>query len=188
MNQGLIPFRYAKALYKVALDRNCADELYRLMGRLADGFASQPSLQEVMCNPFIKTAEKKQLILTAAGLTDPQARESAAASTLDDFIALLDRNKRIAFFRDTVLAYIAIYRKACNISTVRVTSAAPLAPEASQRLRKLIADHKKGATIEYSETVDPDLLGGFIVTIDNERLDASIQNELKQLRLKLLSH
>ena len=158
------------------------------MGKLAANFASQPSLQEAMCNPFIKTEQKKQLILTAAGLGATDSTTSDAASTLNDFIALLDRNKRIAFFRDAVLAYIAIYRKACNISTVKVTSAAPLSPDASERLRKLIADHRQGATIEYSESVDPELLGGFIVTIDNERLDASIQNELKQLRLKLLSH
>ena len=34
---------------------------------------------------------------------------------------------------------------------------------------------------------DPDIIGGFTVDIDNERLDASVKNELKQLRLKLLS-
>ncbi|MDE6831528.1 MAG: ATP synthase F1 subunit delta [Muribaculaceae bacterium] len=188
MNQGLIPYRYAKALYKVALERNCTKELYQLMGKLAANFASTPSLQEAMCNPFIKTEQKKQLILTAAGIDNNVADDSVATATLNDFITLIDRNKRIAFFRDAVLAYIAIYRKECNISTVKVTSAAPLTPEASERLRKLIAAHKKGATHETSETVDPEILGGFIVNIDNERLDASIQNELKQLRLKLLSH
>lgn len=185
MDQGLIPHRYAKALYKVAVERDCAGELYVIMTTLADSFASQPLLQEVMCNPYVKVAEKRQLIFTACGLSKP---DSDAAETLDNFITLLDQNKRIAFFRETVLAYIDIYRKACNISTVTVTSAAKLAPDASERLRKLIASRKPGATIEYKEIVDPELLGGFIVAIDNESLDASIRNELKQLRLKMLSH
>lgn len=186
MNQGLIPYRYAKALYKVALERNCTRELYKLMGTLAANFASQPQLQEVMSNPFIKNDQKSQLLMTAAEANAAEA--SQATATFADFIKLLEHNKRIAFIREIVLAYIAIYRKACNISTVNVTSAAPLSPQATERLRKLIADHKKGATIEYTESIDPNLLGGFVVTIDNERLDASIQNELKQLRLKLLSH
>ena len=40
--------------------------------------------------------------------------------------------------------------------------------------------------MEYVSRVDPDLIGGFTVSIDNERLDASVRNELKQLRLNLL--
>ena len=96
MNQGLIPHRYAKALYKVALDRNCAAELYVLMGRLADSFASEPSLQEVMCNPFVGATEKRALIMTASGLGDKA--DDTAAATLADFVTLLERNKRIAFF------------------------------------------------------------------------------------------
>ena len=41
--------------------------------------------------------------------------------------------------------------------------------------------------MEYNHRIDPDLIGGFVVNIDNEKLDASVANELKQLRLKLLS-
>lgn len=186
MDQGLIPHRYAKALYKVAVERNCAKDLYVVMTTLAESFAANPTLQEVMCNPYVKAVEKRSLIFTAAGIKETASGE--LPHTLGDFITLLERNKRISFFRDTVLAYIAIYRKACNISTVTVTSAAPLTAEASGRLRRLIAAHKPGATIEYKETVNPDLLGGFMIAIDNERLDASIQNELKQLRLTMLSH
>lgn len=40
--------------------------------------------------------------------------------------------------------------------------------------------------MEYSSIVDPDIIGGFIVAIDNDRLDASIATELKQLKLNLL--
>ena len=41
--------------------------------------------------------------------------------------------------------------------------------------------------MEYSSRVDRELIGGFVVNIGSERLDASISNELKQLRLNLLS-
>ncbi len=40
--------------------------------------------------------------------------------------------------------------------------------------------------MEYSSRVNPDLIGGFTVTIDNRKLDASVSNELKQLRVSLL--
>ena len=41
-------------------------------------------------------------------------------------------------------------------------------------------------TLEISQTIDPSLIGGFTVKIDDYLLDASVSNELKQLRLNLL--
>lgn len=186
MDQGLIPQRYARALYKVALERKCTEPLYELMKRIADAFAAQPQLGHVIENPYVAAERKQQLLLTAAGIEATD--KTPAAETLVDFIKLLQQNKRIEFTRDAAIAYIAIYRKACNISTVKVTSASPLEATASEKIKKIIAVRNPQGVLEYEETVDPDLIGGFTITIDNERLDASIKNELKQLRLKLLSH
>ncbi|MDE7386138.1 MAG: ATP synthase F1 subunit delta [Muribaculaceae bacterium] len=189
MNQGLIPQRYAKALYKVALERGCTAQLYELMKRLENSFCENVDLERVMENPFVDAARKEALLLTAAGADAADAADTkGAVATFTDFVRLLERNKRVEFVRGAALAYIALYRKECNISTVTVTSATPLDPKASERLRELIGKHLNGATVEYREQVDPDLIGGFTVAIDNRRLDASIKNELKQLRLKLLSH
>ena len=54
------------------------------------------------------------------------------------------------------------------------------------RLKKLIASHLGGGTMEYTFKVNPDLIGGFTVTIGSEKLDTSVKNQLKQLHLKLL--
>ena len=189
MNQGLIPQRYAKALYKVALERGCAGQLYELMKTLENSFSANADLERVMENPFVEAARKQALLLTAAGAAYSDAAEpQGAVATFVDFVKLLERNKRIEFVRGAALAYIALYRKECNISTVTVTSASPLDDKASARLKELVSRQLNGATVEFKEQVDPDLIGGFTVAIDNRRLDASIKNELKQLRLKLLSH
>ena len=45
MNQGLIPSRYAKALYKFAVEKGKADRVYVLMKNLEAAFAAQPRLQ-----------------------------------------------------------------------------------------------------------------------------------------------
>ena len=69
---------------------------------------------------------------------------------------------------------------------MEVVTAAPLAGAEEQRIKDIIAAHIPGKTMEYAARVNADIIGGFIVTIDNERLDASISNELKQLRLNLI--
>ncbi len=186
MDQGLIPQRYARALYKVALERKCTQPLYDIMKRMAESFAAQPDLGHVIENPYVDAERKQSLLLTAAGIS-PDDKDTAV-DTLVDFIKLLSRNKRIEFVRECAIAYIALYRKECNISTVKVTSAAPLTAEASEKIRKIVSDRNPDGVLEYEEIVDPELIGGFTILIDNTLLDASIKNELKQLRLKLLSH
>ena len=95
-------------------------------------------------------------------------------------------NNRLSAIRSIALAYLTIYRKANNIYLVEVVSAAPMDKADQARLQNLIEKHLNGGSMEYSQRVDSQLIGGFVVNVDSERLDASVQNELKQLRLNLL--
>ncbi len=180
MDQGLIPHRYAKALYKFACERGSAERAYQLMQALSAAFVTEPGLDAAVTNPFVANDDKVRLLTTAAGAT-------AADTAFTDFLKLLIDNRRIDMIRLMAIAYEDLYRKDNNIYRINVASAAPLAPETEQRLRKLVQKHLGDAKMEYNTSVDPDLIGGFVVNIDSERLDASVKNELKQLRQSLLS-
>ncbi len=180
MNEGLIPHRYAKALYKVAVERGEDRALYDLCGRLADAFAEEPTIQQTVANPFVSDADKLKLLMTAAGATDKD-------HTYCDFLKLLADNRRIDFAGAVARDYRAIYRCQNNIYRVDVVSAAKLDPSEEERLKKLIEDRLDGGKMEYTSSVDSSLIGGFTVNIDNRRLDASVKNQLKQLRLALIN-
>ncbi|MEZ3590917.1 MAG: ATP synthase F1 subunit delta [Muribaculaceae bacterium] len=180
MNEGLIPRRYAKAVYEFALDKGKARQMYELMQRMAAAFAAEPSLQEAMSNPFVPDTDKRMLLTTAAGASKGDA-------LFADTLRLLVVNKRLDFARDIALAYLDLYRKANHIYRVDITSAAPLSDAEMKRLHDLVERHLKSGKAEFTDKVDPALIGGFVIDIDSERLDASVSNELKQLRLKLLS-
>lgn len=234
MNDGLIPRRYAKALYKFALEKGADKGLYRVMGTLGQSFADNQQLGELIANPFVGDDRKIALLNTAAGLgsapaapakpsstpsstpstsSKPAAKANAevdqkASSTsvkssstpagisdadeakvsevINDFLKLLRTNKRLDMAGAIARAYCDCYRRENHIYRVKVISAAKLDSADEQRLQKMILSHLGGAKMEYSSGVDPDLIGGFTVDIDNERLDASVKNELKQLRLQLL--
>ena len=179
MNEGLIPRRYAKALYEVALERKQDEQMLGLMQTLANSFEANPGLKEVVANPFVSDQEKDKLLTTAAGAT-------AQDKTFADFLKLLAENRRIDLIQEIAISYLGIYRKEHNIRRVQVVSAAPLDPEVEKRIKDIITAHLNGGTMDFSTSIDPDLIGGFVVNIDNERLDASLRNELKELRLSLL--
>ncbi len=67
MDNGLIPYRYAKALYKYTQEKGKTEEVYNLMKRVIASFEANPRLQKVLANPFVKSADKEKLLLSAAG-------------------------------------------------------------------------------------------------------------------------
>lgn len=179
MDNGLIPQRYAKALYKYALEHGNTEKLYELVKTVIESFKSNPDLQKVLSNPFIKNEDKERLLLSAAG-----------DETNDDynrFVKLIIDQKRVDYAYAMMLAYRDMYRKENHISQAKITTASPLGEDQMKKLRKLVADSFKGDTLEFSEEVNPALIGGFIIDVDSVRMDASLSNELEQLRQTLLS-
>lgn len=67
MVSGLIPHRYAKALYKFAMESNKASEVYEEMKRVVESFQSNPELEKVLSNPYVDSTDKEKVLLSAAG-------------------------------------------------------------------------------------------------------------------------
>lgn len=177
MDKGLLPRRYAKALYKYALEKGLTADVYSLMQNLCVAFDTNHELKTVIGNPFVPVKDKEELLMTACG---------EKSAVMSDFIRLLALNNRLDIVRAAAIAYTEIYRKENNIHQVEITSAAPLSEADRKRITDMIEKHIGNATAEYEYSVNPDLIGGFTVTIDNERLDASVRNELEMLRKQLI--
>lgn len=185
MNEGLIPKRYAKALYKFACEKGVDAGIYNLMGTLGRSFIDNPDLAATVANPFVDDDTKRKLLVTAAAATDDSVKKPVA-DAYRDFLLLLSENKRLDLIQHIALAYTELYRKEHKIYRVGIVSAMPLDDKETARLKSIVEPHLNGGSAEYSFATDSSLIGGFTVDIDNERLDASVKNELKQLRLKLL--
>ena len=178
MDNGLIPHRYAKALYKYAEETGKTKELYELTKQVIASFESNPSLQKTLSNPFVSTADKEKLLLSAAG---PEAD-----SAYERFVKLILGHERADFAYAMMLAYRDIYRRVNHISRAVITTASKLDDSLMKQLRDIVENSFKGSTIEFSEFVNPDLIGGFVIDVDSVRMDASVSNELEQLRQTLL--
>ena len=177
MISGLIPHRYAKALYKFALESNSAEKVYVEMKNVIASFRQNPDLGKVLANPFAKPEDKRSLLLAAAG---------KSGEDYSRFVTLIIDHKREEFALLMAYAYRDIYRLENNISQVKITTAVELPDAEIEKLRDVVGRAFKNSTFEYEYAVDPDLIGGFVIDVDSTRMDASISNELEQLRLNLL--
>lgn len=179
MISGLIPHRYAKALYKYALETKSTKEVYEEMKTVVECFRSDATLQKTLANPFVKPEDKHKLLMTTAG--------SKPDGTFGRFVTLVLDHKREDMFQLMAYAYRDIYRKENNISQVRTTTAVPMADAEMDKLRKVVQKSFPNTTFEYSHVVDPDIIGGFVIDVDSTRMDASMSGELEQLRQNLLT-
>jgi len=173
MNTGIIPKRYAKALFSFAQDKGAEETVYKEMSTLAQSFASHLSLKSVLDNPVMRSKEKQKLICTAAG--------TQVSDVFVRFINLVLSQKREVHLQSIALMYLDIYRKAKLISIGTLVTASPLGAETEERMKKMLMKDKKG-TLEFKTSVDPELLGGFVFGIDTYRLDASIATQLKRVK------
>lgn len=181
MDQGLIPRRYAKALHMFALEKGTDKRVYELLKQMATAMQQQPQLCNVLANPYVSAKDKTDLLATAAGAGKDD-------TTFADFTALLLKNRRVEFARHIALSYLDIFRNANNLYLVDITTAVELDSSETEKLHSVVQKHLGYATAEYSHHVDPQLIGGFVININSERLDASVSNELKQLRFRLLAN
>jgi len=179
MNDSLIPQRYAKALYKLALGKGTTKEVYDEMKLLSESFARNPELQKVISNPFVSRTDKESLLEKAVGDT--------VDSDYRAFIKLVLDHHRDDYVYLMALAYQNIYREANKISTVEITSASKLEESQLDKIKRMIEKGFPGRTFEYTQCVNPEIIGGFVIDVDSVRMDASVSNEIEQLRQKLLS-
>ncbi|MDE5774290.1 MAG: ATP synthase F1 subunit delta [Muribaculaceae bacterium] len=179
MDNGLIPRRYAKALYKFADAHGNTREVYDEMKDVISAFTANPGLQKVLGNPFVSKEDKAQLLKSAAG-------ENVENDYLG-FVKLILEQHREDYAYRMALAYRDIYRDINRISQVRITTAVKLGEDELKRIKQMIEAAFPDRKLEYTYNVEPAVIGGFIIDVDDSRMDASLSNELEQLRLNLIN-
>lgn len=179
MVSGLIPHRYAKALYKFALESNSTGKVYEEMKRVADSFQQNADLEKVLSNPYVDSKDKEKVLLAAAG--------EKPGEDYRRFVKLILDHKREEFAYLMALAYRDIYRRENKISQVLITTAAELPEAEMKKLKEVVEKSFKDTTFEFATAIDPQIIGGFVIDVDSTRMDASVSGELAQLRQNLLS-
>lgn len=178
MNEGLISSRYARALLKYAREHGVEERVYDEVRILEQSFETHPALQKALINPVLSAKEKDSLLATAAG-------EKPSEEFLR-FVHLVTGNRREEFIRPIGLMYQKFYRASKGISQVRIITAIEIDANTLGKIKDLIRQ-KVNDTVEFVYEVDPSIIGGFVLKVDSMQLDASVDSELKQLRLKLLN-
>ena len=172
MNESKISVRYAKALFQLAVEKDLLDEVYEDMHFISE-VCKHEQLVEVLDSPIIIPSKKKAIL---HGILDNNV-ESITLSLVD----LLITNGREEFlpavsrvFRSETLRY-------RGITDTTLITAVPVNDKIRQQITDLVTSAFK-TSVELKEIVDDEIVGGFILKVDDNYIDASVRNKLRKIR------
>ncbi|MFM7402839.1 MAG: F0F1 ATP synthase subunit delta [Erythrobacter sp.] len=165
--------RYGSALLDLAAESGSVTAVETDLETLGAALTDSGDLADLVSNPQLGRDIQGKAIAAVA-----QSLKLAPLTT--NFLGVLAANRRLTKLPAIVAAFKAIAAAQRGEVTATVTSAHPLSDDQIAALKtKLTA--REGRTVMLTAKVDPDLLGGLVVTIGSQRIDASIRTRLNSL-------
>ena len=163
---------YAEALFEVAKDKDDLDRVRDELAQFADALQEDRDMQVFFFSPYFHSTEKRDAIGSAI---------SGASEEFVNFLKLLVEKHRMPVIFRIRRQFDELWKRENRKLDVILTSAVELDPEVARRVGEEI-EEQTGQSVELTNRVDDEILGGLVLQVGNMVLDASIRNRLEKLR------
>ena len=167
---------YARSLFEVAEESGKLDDVRDQLGEFADALTDDRDLQIFFFSPYFSTQEKTEGLAKAVTGAEP--------IVLNFLKLLIEKHRMPALFRIRRV-YGSLWEDYNKLLPVQITSAVELDESVVKHIGDRISE-QTGRKVELSASVEPDILGGIVVRVGNQVLDASIRNRLETLRKQVV--
>ena len=168
---------YAEALLQITEARSESGTVADQCKQLLDVWNGSSDLRDAMVSPVLEPDAKKKALQAIVG-------DQVTPSLLNLLKVLADRQRLLAF--DAVmLRYLELYREQQGITLAEVRSAQPLSEDQQAALSKKVQAMAGTDKVDIDLSVDPNLIGGFVVSLGSQVIDASLAGQVRRLGLAL---
>lgn len=172
MSESRAAIRYAKAILDLAADKKATDAVEKDMRSITATLSNSSELRDVLASPVVGGATKKKVLnevfkgfhKISAGL-----------------ISMLVDNRRIAMLNEVALKYIIFNEQLKGKDVAFVTTAVPMNATLEKKILARVTE-LTGNTVTLENTVDENIIGGFVLRVGDLQYDASIANKLNNLK------
>ena len=169
---------YAQALIAVARSQNMTEQLGEDVRSLLNLLEGSQELQGFLANPFTAPDDKKAVLRRVIEGVQPYLR---------NFLMLLVDRRRIVLLVPICQQCLALLREMNQTVLAEVISAVELTEAQQQAVREKVTAMTAAHQVELSTKLDPDLIGGVIIKVGSQVVDASLRGQLRRLSLRLTS-
>jgi F-type H+-transporting ATPase subunit delta len=167
--------RYAKAILDLASSKNSADAVANDMKTISTTINSNLELSTFIQNPTISVEVKEKALLEVFANSN---------GVIKGLFHLLFENKRFEILGEIATEYNNLFDESNGVQVAKVTTAIAMDADLEAKvLAKIATFSDKKITIE--NTIDPSIIGGFILRIGDQQYNASVANRLQVLKREL---
>lgn len=177
MDTGLIARRYARALADFADSNGEMPRVAEEAGEFLTAWNRIGELREALASPVLLPDAKVSVVRQALG--------GSLSASFEGFLRLVIRHRREKWLCFMMPAFSDIYKERYGIIDVTLTTAAAVDDELVGRLSAQVGIRTHSREVRMHRQVDPSLIGGFRLRMDDRLLDASLATQLRRLQQKL---
>ena len=169
--------RYASALFDLARDQRQIDAVGRSLDGLGQALLDSKEFSELVASPLVSRDEAGKAFAALAPKLGPDPITT-------NFLGVLARNGRKGQLRAVIRAFRRLAAEHRGETTAEIVTARPLSDDQIADLKAQLRS-RAGREVNVDHTVDPNILGGIVVKLGSQRIDASIRTKLNRLALAM---
>jgi F-type H+-transporting ATPase subunit delta len=171
--QASLAGRYASALFDLAREQRQIDAVGRSLDALGSTLVDSKDFGELVESPLVSRDEAGKAFAALA----PQLGLDPITA---NFLGVLAHNGRKNQLRAVIRAFRRLAAEHRGETTAEIVSARPLNDDQVAALKQQLRT-RAGRDVNVDATVDPNILGGIVVKLGSQRIDASIRTKLNRL-------
>ena len=165
--------RYASALFDLARDQRQIESVGNSLDALNQALVDSKDFAELVDSPLVSRDEAGK----AFAAISPQLNLDPVTA---NFLGVIARNGRKSELRSIIRAFGRLAADHRGEATAEVVTAHPLNDDQLSALRQQLRT-RAGRDVNIDATVNPDILGGIVVKLGSQQIDASIRTKLNRL-------
>jgi F-type H+-transporting ATPase subunit delta len=178
MSEYRVAARYAKSILDLSIEQKSLDAVLSDMQTFANIVSNSGDMRNLLASPIVP-GDKKFAVLK-------HLFEKQFQPLTIKFFDIIIRKKREGFLGAIAKGFVEQYNELNNIANASVKSAVALSEAVINEIKGHI-ESQTGKKINISATVDPNLIGGVVVQVEDKLFDASVAGKLGKLKQELLN-
>jgi F-type H+-transporting ATPase subunit delta len=175
MSDYRVASRYAKSIIDLASEKGILEEVHNDMLLFSRTCKASREFVLVLKNPIINHAKKLSVLKALFG---GKVNDLSMA-----IFEITTRKNREAILPSMASSFHDQYNKMKNVEVANITTAIPLEANYRTEIENYLKKNS-GKTVEIVEKVDADLIGGYILRVEDKQIDNSVKAKLQELKKK----
>lgn len=169
--------RYGRVLFEAAKESDSLDAVFEEITTLDNVYKDVPEMGALLTDKRLTTPDKEQLFSTL---------ENKFGEIVSRFLRVVYNHGRMTEIPQIISEFNFFYHNDKGVLVAEVISATELTEEQCKKIEAKIAEKFECDKVILDKSVDPDLLGGFIIKAANKVIDSSVKRQLATMHQQLV--